>query len=133
MIKSNRRFSVVIYPMSFSEVLQESIDEVNKRAKTDDSLKEVLKNYDGKRVVLNIVGETTFAIAISSEGVSLTALTAPNSEDMYIEIESELAQKIVHQEINPLQILSIILSGKIKTRNISIQEIDLVRRLSRGF
>jgi hypothetical protein len=52
--------------MSFREVLQRGIDEINRAASTDRALKNALKEYDGRRVVLNIVGDMTYVATISS-------------------------------------------------------------------
>lgn len=117
------------FKLSFNETLQENIDEVNKRMKTDSAIREVLKQYDGKRVAVNIVRDATYIVIISSEGVSMTTSEKPNPEDMYIEIDKEMAEKLLHREIDPLKIISMVLFGKIKIRNIGTEEIDLVRRL----
>ncbi len=117
------------FKLSFNETLQENIDEVNKKMKTDSAFREVLKQYDGKRVAVNIVRDATYIVIISSEGVSMTTSEKPSPEDMYIEIDKEMAEKLLNREIDPLKILSMVLFGKIKIRNIGTEEIDLVRRL----
>lgn len=119
--------------MSFRDILQKSIDEVNKGALRDRALKDAFKEYDGKRVILDIVRDTTYAITISSGEISLTMDAVANSEDMYVWIDRETAQEFVSQNISPLQLPSIVLSGKIKIKNIGTREINLVRRLYRGF
>jgi len=119
--------------MSFREIIQKNIDELNKGASTDRALKYALNEYDGKRVILEIVRDTTYAITISSGKLSLTTDTAANPEDMYVGIDRETAQKLVNQSINPLQLPSMILSGRITIRNIGTREINLARRIYRGF
>ena len=119
--------------MSFRKILQRFIDETNQGAKKDHNMKEALKKYDGKRVFLNVIGDTTYAVAISSEAASLILDATPHPEDMSIEMNRETAQKIVDQEISPLQLTSMIFSGKIKIRNIGKKEIELIRKLYRGF
>jgi hypothetical protein len=52
---------------------------------------------------------------------------------MYIEMGHEIAQKLISQEMNPLQLSSMVLSRKVRIRNIGEREINLVRTLYRGF
>jgi hypothetical protein len=119
--------------MSFREVLQRGVDEINRAASTDRALKNALKEYDGRRVVLNIVGDMTYVATISSEQVALTTGAVADAEDMYIEMGHEIAQKLISQEMNPLQLSSMVLSRKVRIRNIGEREINLVRTLYRGF
>ena len=119
--------------MSFFEFLKTSIDEVNKRSKKDNIMNDTLKKYSGKRVVFNMVGKTTYAVTISSKGLSLVTPVVSNQEDMYVEMENRIAEQFVNHELNPLEITSMVLVGKIKLRNIGTNEIDLVKKVSRGF
>jgi ubiquinone biosynthesis protein UbiJ len=119
--------------MSFSQFLQEHIDEFNEAVKRDNAAREALKQYNGKRVVLSIAEDTSYAITISTQGLSLLASASPNSNDMYIEMENATARKLLDQGTNPLEVASMIVSQKIKMKNIGPKEIDLVRRLARGF
>ena len=75
--------------MELNEILKQGIDEVNKRAKSDPSVKDVLQQYDGRRVIINIVDDTVYALLITSEVVSLETSESANPEDMYLEMESE--------------------------------------------
>lgn len=114
--------------MSYNEFLQKSIDEINRRVESDSELKDVLKKYDGKRLVLNLMNDATYAINISSENVSLETSATSNEEDMYLEIDKEVIKKILNQEMNMLQAASLLLTGKIKIRNIGMEEFDLVQK-----
>ncbi len=115
--------------MSFNDVFQRGIDEVNKLANTDEALKDVLKQYDGRRVFLNVVGDATYVVTVSSEGVSLATSKSSNPEDMCLEIDKRTANELLDREVDPLKVISMVLFGKIKVRNIGPKEIDLVKRL----
>ena len=67
------------------------------------------------------------AMDISSDGLSVDTSTTANPEDMYLEIDKDAIKKIINQEINILSAATLMLSGKIKIRNIGAKELDLVR------
>ncbi len=115
--------------MELNAIVKKGIDEINKRAKSDPSVKDVLKQYDGRRIFINIVDDTTYAFLISSEEVSLGTSKSANPEDMYIEMKRETIKKLFNREINPLQITSMVFFGKIKIKNIGTKEIDLVKNI----
>ena len=115
--------------MELNAIIKQGIDEVNKRAKSDPSVKDVLQQYDGRRVIINVVGDTAYALLISSERVYLETSTSANPEDMYIEMKHETIKKLLNREISPLQITSMVLFGKIKIKNIGPKEIDLVKNI----
>ncbi len=119
----------MIRALTFEKVLQEGIDEVNRRAKSDKDLKDVFEEYDGKRVVLNISDDKTYVILITSGGASLIESEASNSDDMYLEVDSKTIKKLTKSKIDPMQIMSMVFTGKIKFRNIGTKEIDLVRKI----
>jgi len=113
--------------LSYDDIVKESIERINERSKSDKELKRILKEYDGKRLVVNVVDDVTYAVNISSDGLSVDTSTTANPEDMYLEIDKDAIKKIVNQEINILSAATLMLSGKIKIRNIGAKELDLVR------
>ena len=115
--------------MTFEEILQKGVDEANNRAKSDKALMDVFKQYDGRRIVLNISDDTTYIVSITSKGLSLIDSEASSPKDMYLEVESKTFKKLIKGRTDPLQIMSMMLAGKIKVRNIGTNEIDLVRRI----
>ena len=117
----------MICRLAYREVLEKGINEANKRAESDKALKDVLKQYNGRRVVINVVDDTTYAFSISTEGVSLTTPTTSNPEDMYLEINSKIVEKILNREIDPLKLISMVLFGDIKMRNIGPKDIELIQ------
>lgn len=119
----------MIHILISEKVLQEGIDEVNRRAKSDEALKDVLEEYDGKRIVLNISDDKTYVISIASDGVSLTPSKTSSPDDMYLEADSKTIKKLTKGRIDAMQIMSMVLTGKIKFRNIGTKEIDLVRKI----
>lgn len=116
--------------MAYREVLEKGINEANKRAESDKALKDVLRQYNGKRVVIDIVDDTTYAFSISTEGVSLITPTTSNPEDMYLEINSKTVEKILSRQIDSLKLISMILFGDIKMRNIGPKDIELIQRIT---
>jgi len=119
--------TVEISDLSYDDIVKESIERINERSKSDEELKRILKEYDGKRLVVNVVDDVTYAVNISSDGLSVDTSTTANPEDMYLEIDKDAIKKIVNQEINILSAATLMLSGKIKIRNIGAKELDLVR------
>jgi hypothetical protein len=119
--------TVEIPDLSYDDIVKESIERINERSKSDKELKQILKEYDGKRLVVNVVDDVTCAVNISSDGLSVDTSTTANPEDMYLEIDKDAIKKIVNQEINILSAATLMLSGKIKIRNIGAKELDLVR------
>ena len=73
--------------MAFEKILNQSIDKVNERAKSDEILKDILRKYDGKRVIINIKDDTIYAAKISVEEISLEKSVISNPEDMYVEFD----------------------------------------------
>jgi hypothetical protein len=119
--------TVEISDLSYDDIVKESIERINERSKSDEELKRILKEYDGRRLVVNVVDDVTYAVNISSDGLSVDTSTTVNPEDMYLEIDKDAIKKIVNQEINILSAATLMLSGKIKIRNIGAKELDLVR------
>ena len=115
--------------LPFEKVLQEGIDEINRRAKSDKALKDILEEYDGKRVVLNISDDKTYVISIASDGASLMPSKTSSPDDMYLEVDSKTIKELTKGRIDAMQIMSMVLTGKIKFRNIGTREIDLVRKI----
>ncbi len=109
--------------------MQENIEQVNKRAETDSTIKDVLNEFDGKRVVINITGDTIYALAISKDGLSLESSATPSSEDMYLELDKKTAEQLLNREIDLFKLLPMVLLGKIKIRNIGAEEIDVLKGL----
>ena len=113
--------------MSYDDIVKESIERITERSKSNKELKRILKEYDGKRLVVNVVDDVTYAVNISSDGLSVDTSTTANPEDMYLEIDKDAIKKIINQEINILSVTTLLLSGKIKIRNIGAKELDLIR------
>ena len=115
--------------LEFYELFEDGVETINKKAQTDISLQKVLREYQGKNVHLKIIKDALYTFKISSAGVSLTTSETVNPEDMFIQIDRETAEKLLNREINPLQITSMVLFGKIKIQNIGPKEIDLVKKI----
>ena len=109
--------------------MQENVEQVNKRAETDSTFKDVLNKFDGKRVIVNITNDTIYALAISKGGLSLESPATPTSEDMYLELDKKTAEQLLNREIDPFKLLPIVLLGKIKIKNIGAKEIDILKGL----
>lgn len=109
--------------------MQENIEQANERAKTDRSIKDVLNQFDGKRVIINITDDTIYALTISKDGLSLESSVTSTSEDMYLELNKKTAEQLLNREIDPFKLLPMILLGKIKVKNIGTKEIDVLRGL----
>ncbi len=115
--------------MAFERILNQNIDKVNERAKSDMVLKEILKKYNGRHVIINIKGDTIYTAKISAEEISLDKSVISNPEDMYVEFDKKTVQKLICRDIDFAQIMAMLLTGKIKIRNIGIEEIDLIKRI----
>ncbi|MCZ2845368.1 MAG: hypothetical protein O2U61_02560 [Candidatus Bathyarchaeota archaeon] len=115
--------------MAFEKILNQIIDKVNERAKSDETLKNILRKYDEKRVIINIKDDTIYATKISVEEILLEKSMISNPEDMYVELDKKTAQKLICRNIDFMQIMTMVLTGKIKIRNIGIEEIDLIKRI----
>ncbi len=115
--------------MPSRKVLKKGIDEANRRAKSDKALEEILNQYDGKHFVLNMLDDTTYVIAITSKGLILTTSTIFSLDDMYLEIDSKTFKNLISGKIDQFKVMSMVLTGKIKFRNIGTKEIDLVKRI----
>lgn len=117
--------------LAFEKILNQSIDKVNKRAKSDGSLKNILKKYDGRRVIINIKDDKIYSVKISAKEISLEKSVISNPEDMYVELDQKTIQKLIRSNIDFIQIMTMILTGTIKIKNIGIEEIDLIKRIIR--
>jgi hypothetical protein len=115
--------------LAFERILNQNIDKVNERAKSDEALKDILKEYNGRRVIINIKGDTIYTVKISAKEISLDKSMTSNPEDMYIELNKKTVQKLISLDIDFTQIMTMLLIGKIKIRNIGIEEIDLIKRI----
>jgi hypothetical protein len=115
--------------LAYTHFMQKSIDEVNKRAETDNALQDLLSQYEGRTVSLHIFDDANYVVSISKAGVSLVTPKDVTSEDMYIETDIKTVKKLMNQEIDPLKIASMVFFGKIKIKNIGTKEIDFVKRI----
>jgi hypothetical protein len=118
--------------MKISELIQQGISKANKKVNSDASLKEILMRYNGKRVIINIIGDSIYAIQISSNQLDLLKSESINSEDMYLEIEEGIVEEIISGRIDKLRLMSLILTGGIKMKNIGLKEIDLISMIGIG-
>ena len=119
--------------MSFRDFLQRNLDQVNMAAVKDQCLKKTFKEYQGRRVVLNILSDATYTVMISPECLTLTMGAVADSQDMYVEMDSNVLKKLIDGKINILELASMKLSGKIRLKNISGKDISIFKSLLRGF
>ena len=115
--------------MNLNRILTKNIDEVNKRIESDDALVNILNKYEGRCIVINIKDEMKRTIQISKNGLSFRNNVGTNQRDMYVEMDRNTLNKIIRQDFNFFQIMTMVFLGKIKIRNIGAEEIDLVRRM----
>ena len=115
--------------MAFQNIFREGINQVNNRARYDRQIQYVLNKYNGRAFVLNVTDDTTYLFYISSSGVTLTVSPPSCPNDMYLETRSEIIRKIMERKIGAFHIPWLLAMGQIKYRNISVDEINLVRRL----
>ena len=102
---------------------------MNNRVKSDEVLRDILRKYDGRRVTINIKDDEMYTVKISVEEISLEKSAISNPEDMYVEFDKKTVQKIICRDIEFTQIMTMLFTGKIKIRNIGIEEIDLIKRI----
>jgi hypothetical protein len=86
--------------LAYIEFLQKGINEVNKRAKNEKAIQDILPQFEGSRVIINVLDDTTYALAISKEGVLMIGNATSNPEDMYIEVDSKTAQQLLNRKID---------------------------------
>lgn len=115
--------------LNLYQTMRENVEQVNRRAETDSQIKNVLNEFDGKRVIVNIADDTIYALAISKGGLSLESSAVPTSEDMYLELDKKTAEQLINREIDPFKLLPMVLLGRIKIKNIGAKEIDILKGL----
>lgn len=116
--------------MRLKEILEQLIQEANKRIEEDALLRKVLKSYMGRRLVFNIKDEVTYGFNITPEGISLETEKElePKPGDMYIEMSSDRAERLIRQRRLRLVDLAFI-----EHKNITIREIKLAKELHRRY
>lgn len=112
--------------MSFKERFDNGIIKFNKRLQNEPQLRDVLKEYDGRTIVLKVTDDTVYVFYLSVDGLSLSVSPENCPEDMYLETSKEILQKMMDEKrVNVIDLLT----GKIKWKNISLKEINVVKKI----
>jgi len=112
--------------MAFRERFESGIARFNEKAKGSPEILEVLEEYDGRTITLKVTDDTVYVFKIGKEGLSLEVSPFNPPEDMYLETSSQILRRMIDEKkLNPVDLLL----GKIKWRNISLKEVNIVKRL----
>ncbi|WP_309493251.1 SCP2 sterol-binding domain-containing protein [Candidatus Hecatella orcuttiae] len=112
--------------MSFKERFDNGIIKFNKRLQSEPQLRDLLKEYEGRTIVLKVTDDAVYVFHLSVDGLRMTVSPENCPEDMYLETSKEILQKMIDQKrVNVIDLLT----GKIKWRNISLKEVNVVKKV----
>jgi hypothetical protein len=73
----------------WGQKLQSGVDMVNKGVKGDKRIQKILENYKGRRYVIDVTGEGSYGIDVSSDGLVLRRNVVARSSDGYIQMNEQ--------------------------------------------
>lgn len=73
----------------WEQKLQSGIDMVNKGVKGDKRIQKVLDNYKGRRIVIDVKGESTYGMDVRSDGLVMRRKVVPKKSDLYIQMSDK--------------------------------------------
>jgi len=112
--------------MAYVQTLGDTIKDINERVKTDPEIKNALRKYNGRTLVLEVYEDATYVFHVSSSGVSLEVNPQSRPDDMYAGMDIKRANDLVYrQKVSK----SDVILGKIKHKNISFADIEFVKKL----
>ncbi|MFH1328894.1 MAG: SCP2 sterol-binding domain-containing protein [Candidatus Bathyarchaeota archaeon] len=112
--------------MAFRELLETNVAKFNDRMKTRSEYNQLLKDWNGRSLVLKIRDDLTYVIYINLEGLRLEISPQKIPEDMYLEMSTQLLKKMIDErKVNPMDVMM----GKIKFKEISLQDVSKVRQI----
>jgi len=112
--------------MAYVKTFEDTIKDINERAKTDPEIREALRKYNGRTVVLKVYEDATYVFSVSSSGVSLKVNPESCPDDMYAEMDRKRADDLVYKQKVSLSDLAF---RKIKHKNIKKSDIDFLKKL----
>ncbi len=112
--------------MVIEQILNSLIEEINNNIKREENIHRSLQDYEKKRLVLNIDGETNYIFKINNKEISFEKEVnfTEKHGDMHLGLSSEMAENIFKNKKVRLRDLP-----KIKHRNIKIQDIMIGKKI----
>jgi hypothetical protein len=112
--------------MAFQDLFGTAITKFNERVKTNIEYQEVLQEYAGRSLRLEIEDDTSYVISLSADGASLTVSPADPPEDMVLQTSKSILSKMIDErKVDPIDLLM----GKIKVKNVGLHEVSLIKKL----
>lgn len=112
--------------MAFQDLFGTAIAKFNDRVKTNADYQEVLREYAGRSLRIEIEDDTTYVIAFSANGASLAVSPTDPPEDMVLQTSKSILNRMIEErKVDPLDLLM----GKIKVKNIGLHEVSLIKKL----
>jgi putative sterol carrier protein len=115
--------------MKFNEIFLKGVEAANRRLESDEQMKNVAAEYEGKKVVINVTDDAVYVFTISKEGIAYAASSSNVPGDMYLETDSQIMDEMIQGKAGTMKILFWYGSGKIKVNGIGPKEMELIRKL----
>ncbi len=114
-------------PLEFHDYFSKTTARVNSISGSDPRIKDALRRYDGRSIVLKVRNDATYVFHISTEGVDYQLDPSSLPNDMYAEMDMPQAKRLVyHQTLGLMDLLTI------KHRNISMKDINFAKMIFGG-
>ncbi len=117
--------------VAFSQLFQRGVEEINRRAVTDERIREALKRYAGRTFVFDVASDAVYVFRVSEGGISfgIHASYTPHPSDMYLRMDAGRAKRLVEKRITVADVLLGRLTGRVEWRNISVGDVEYLRSL----
>ena len=120
------KMCTLVSGMAFQNTFQESIEKVNRLARSNPQIRNGLQKYDGRALVLNVLDDSVYVFEISKNGIKLEISPYSYPDDMYLEMDKKRTEKLIlHKQISGFDIIL----GKIKYRNISLKDFNFFKEI----
>lgn len=112
--------------MAFQGMFFQGVEKINGLMKTNAEFQDLMKEYEGRSLVVKIKNDATYVVNITRPGLILLLSPKNIPNDMFFETTPEVFKRIIiDRKINFIHLAL----GKIKVKNIGPKELTILKKL----
>ena len=112
--------------MAFHGMFSQGIEKFNGLLKTNGEYQELMKEYEGRSLVVKIKNDASYVVNITRLGLVLLLSPKKIPNDMFFETSPDIFKRIIKdRKIN----FADLAMGRIKVKNIGPKELAMVKKL----
>lgn len=108
----------------FDDIFKQALEKLKEQSQSNSKIREALRKYDGRSLHLVIVGDAEYLFSVTSEEVDFQVNPEQVPDDIYLEMDLALAQKIIEER--RFGIFDVL---RVKYKNVTGEDINLVKTL----